>query len=121
MAERKSIAFEKVFADLELEGKNRVDHPEYQYYQGLRYKLRCDHDAHDGDYENAYRWFRLAASQNHSASQYELGIMYLYGKGLTCDETAALGWFRMALQNDEGNHLAMHQLGIMHRHAKKFK
>ena len=45
----------------------------------------------EGDKE-AVRWFRLAAEQGNEDAQYNLGIMYVLGKGVIKDSVYAHMW-----------------------------
>ena len=54
-----------------------------------------------GDHETALQDWRPLADQGHAEAQYELGIMYAKGLGVTEDDAAALRWFRRAA--DQGN------------------
>ncbi len=48
------------------------------------------------DPEQAVRWWRLAAEQGHPLSQYRLGLMYRFGKGVTKDYVQAYKWVSLA-------------------------
>ncbi len=41
------------------------------------------------DYVAAVRWFRAAAEQGNAEAQYDLGLMYLEGLGVTQDKAEA--------------------------------
>ena len=47
----------------------------------------------------AARWYRMAAEQNHSQSQYNLGMMYQSGHGVGEDANEANKWFERYNQN----------------------
>jgi TPR repeat protein len=38
-------------------------------------------------------WLRRAALQGHTEAEYQLGVMYLEGRGVAQDFDEALGWF----------------------------
>ena len=41
-------------------------------------------------------WFYEAAEQGHATSQFNLGLMFLEGKGVPQDKTAATSWLEKA-------------------------
>ena len=49
----------------------------------------------------AARWYRMAAEQNHSQSQYNLGMMYQSGHGVGEDANEANKWFDRYNQNKD--------------------
>ena len=69
-----------------------------QYNLGLMY-----HKGHGvpKDYDQALKWYRLAAAQNHAIAQNNLGIMCEYGEGVPQNYDAALKWFRLAAAQGE--------------------
>ena len=48
------------------------------------------------DYEEAIRWFRLAAEQGVASAQSRLGFMYSKGEGVPQDDREAVRWHRLA-------------------------
>lgn len=44
------------------------------------------------DYTHAMKWFILAAKQNSTYAQYNLGVMYLRGYGVSQDYRKAIAW-----------------------------
>ena len=48
------------------------------------------------DYAEAVKWYRKAAKQNHANSQYNLAVMYYYGRGVQQDHAEAAKWARKA-------------------------
>ena len=50
------------------------------------------------DYEEALRWYRLAAEQRLPAAQHNVGSMYERGLGVTQDHAEALRWYRLAAE-----------------------
>ncbi len=65
-----------------------------------------------GDYETALRIFRQFADQGNTDAQFNLGIMYDNGRGVTQDHGEALRWYRIAA--DQGNAGAQHNLSTMY-------
>ena len=53
------------------------------------------------DYEEAARWYRLAAEQDHVDAQVKLGAMLLAGRGVERDLSAAADWYERAAE--QGN------------------
>jgi TPR repeat protein len=69
--------------------------------------------AHDrGDNAEALRLFRLAAAQNNPRAQYNLGLMYQHGDGVTQNYPDALRWYRLAAA--QGDATAEDVLGDMY-------
>ena len=66
-----------------------------------------------GDYPTALRMFRALADQDNSNAQYNLGIMYARGLGVTQDFAEAAKWNRLAAE--KGLAAAQNDLGIMYR------
>jgi len=50
------------------------------------------------DLNEAFRWFKLAADQNHPVAQYDLGRMYDFGQGTEKDPASALLYYENAAQ-----------------------
>ncbi len=48
------------------------------------------------DYAEAVKWYRKAAEQGHATAQYNLGVMYGNGRGVTQDYVHAHMWFNLA-------------------------
>ena len=48
------------------------------------------------DYSAAIKWYRMAADQGHAQAQYNLGVMYYYGQGVSQNTSEALRWFHKA-------------------------
>jgi TPR repeat protein len=53
----------------------------------------------------AVKWFRRAADQGDPDAQYNLGLMYEKGRGVSQDDAEALEWYRRA--EDQGNAAAV--------------
>ena len=88
---------------------NEVNTAEGQYRLGLKY------DSGDGvpqDYEEAVKWYRLAADQCHVMAQFNLGSMYDHGQGVLQDYVEAMKWYRLAA--DQGYAKAQYNIGSMY-------
>ena len=48
------------------------------------------------NYQEALKWFRLAAAQGNAEAQNSIGGMYYSGLGVTKNHQEALRWFRLA-------------------------
>jgi hypothetical protein len=59
----------------------------------------------------AAAWYRQAAEQGHSISQYNLGLMYDNGEGVAEDNAEAVRWFRLAA--DQGHGEARDRLAML--------
>ena len=65
-----------------------------------------------GDYATAFREFRPLAEQGNANAQYNLGIMYDNGQGVSQDYAGAVKWFRKAAK--QGVAEAQFELGFMY-------
>jgi uncharacterized protein len=64
------------------------------------------------DPDRARAWFEEAASKGFAMAEYNLGVMYLYGRGVPIDYAAARGWLIKA--SDHGVPRAKFQLGRLY-------
>jgi TPR repeat protein len=81
---------------------------ECQYRLGVHYANGKNHD-----FVQASHWFSLAATQNHSLAQFNIGVMCTLGQGVAKDEAKALQWFQRAA--DQGDCGAQFRLGNIHQ------
>ena len=68
------------------------------------------------NYVDALKWYRKAAEQGQRDAQYNLGIMYDQGWGVTKDEIEAVKWFMKAAT--QGHAGAQYNLGCAYRDGK---
>src|SRR5215831_1010791 len=69
-----------------------------------------------GDYATAlHEWLPLA-QQGDAPAQYNLGLMYLKGQGVSQDFGQAMQWFRRAA--DQGDAPAQYNLGLMYTNGR---
>ena len=64
------------------------------------------------DDEEAIKWYRKAAEQGFAEAQYNLGVCYGTGEGVTMDEVEAVNWYRKAA--DQRYAPAQSNLGVMY-------
>ena len=64
------------------------------------------------DYATAIRGFRVHAEQGLASAQYNLGLMYAKGQGVTENDAEAVEWFRKAAE--QGDASAQYNLGVMY-------
>ena len=62
-----------------------------------------------GDHRKAYRGLKRLALKDHPRAQYELGMLYLSGKGVEKDVAQGIEWLKHAAGN--GSYLAANELG----------
>ncbi|PMG31544.1 hypothetical protein BCU94_07345 [Shewanella sp. 10N.286.52.C2] len=62
-------------------------------------------------YEKAIFLFKSAAEQGYVDAQFNLGVIYGNGQGVTKDDKQAVAWYRKAA--DQGNASAQSKLGVM--------
>ena len=68
--------------------------------------------AKKGDYATALREFRPLAEQGNVYAQFNLGLMYNNGLGVTQDYSEAVKWYRKAAE--QGHADAQYNLGVMY-------
>ena len=68
------------------------------------------------DDAKAVKWYRLAAEQGHASAQYNLGVRYANGKGVSQDDAKAVKWYRLAAAG--GIASAQSNLGFMYANGK---
>ena len=64
------------------------------------------------DYTEAVKWYRKAADLGNASGQFNLGVMYSNGYGVTQDKAEAVKWYRKAA--DQGRANAQYNLGVMY-------
>jgi TPR repeat protein len=71
-----------------------------------------------GDYEEAARWYKLAAKAGHWDDRLALGLMYALGKGVPKDHVLAMMWLQLAGGSGEViNPRAQVALGLLEQHV----
>ena len=68
------------------------------------------------DYVTAVKLFRVAADQGDSFAQFNLGLMYYEGQGVTQDYKEAVKWLRLSA--DQGYASAQYYLGVMYANGQ---
>ena len=68
-----------------------------------------------GNYQKALELFKPFAEQGDAKAQYNLGIMYGYGRGVPQDNKEAVKWYRKAAE--QGLAIAQYNLGIMYENG----
>ncbi len=56
------------------------------------------------------KWYRKAAEQNYAEAQYNLGVCYANGEGVTKDDVEAVKWYRKAAEQNYAE--AQYILGV---------
>ena len=57
----------------------------------------------DQDYAEAVKWYRQASNQSNADAQYNLGGMYVIGKGVRQDSVLAHMWYIISAANGNEN------------------
>ena len=99
--------------------------PDAQYKLGLKYAFSAIDAArallpydyqkaliYTEDYQEAVKWYRLAAEQGHNMAQHTLGLAYDKGAGVPQDYQEAVKWYRLAAE--QGNDASQWILGGMY-------
>lgn len=81
-----------------------------QYAAGLMYMPGGDFKV---NYQEALKWFDLAAKQGHAGAEFNLGLLYQNGHGVLQDFTAAAQWIEKAAH--KGYPEAQHHLGKLYK------
>ena len=69
-----------------------------------------------GDYETAFREFKTLAEQGDAEAQFNLGVMYHIGEGVTPDYAQAMQWYWLAAEQE---HIAaQYNLGLMYANGQ---
>lgn len=68
------------------------------------------------DYNEAVKWYRLAAEAGNASAQTNLGIMYSFGLGVSQDFTEAVKWYRKAAEQVVA--IAQYDLGLMYQEGE---
>ena len=66
-----------------------------------------------GDYATALREWRPFAEQGNASAQFNLGVMYGNGQGVTLDYAEAVRWYRKSAEQDDAD--AQYNLGNIYR------
>ncbi len=69
-----------------------------------------------GDYETALREFLPLAEEGHAEAQYNLGLLYDNGWGVSQDYKIALKWFRLSAE--QGVSVSQFSLGVMYQNGQ---
>ena len=69
-----------------------------------------------GNYAKALASFTKVADQGYAEAQYNLGTMYMDGRGVTQDDKQAVAWYRKAA--DQGYAMAQYNLGVMYENGR---
>ena len=64
------------------------------------------------DHKAAMQWFRKAADQGYSLSEYIVGYMYLKGEGVAVNQQEAYKWLKLG--SDHNNPMAQSELGMFY-------
>jgi TPR repeat protein len=65
----------------------------------------------DQNYQEAVKWYRLAAEQDFAEAQYNLGVMLENGTGVEVNNQEAIKWYRLAAE--QGYALVQYNLSVM--------
>ena len=68
------------------------------------------------DFVTALKKFKSAAAQGNSDAQFNLGVMYDIGQGVTQDYAEAVRWWKLAAA--QGDATAQYNLGLMYGEGK---
>jgi TPR repeat protein len=68
------------------------------YVLGEMYEKGNERSYFTQNYNEAAKWYRIAANQGHVLAQVDLGKLYLEGKGVLQDAAEAEKWFRQAAE-----------------------
>jgi TPR repeat protein len=69
-----------------------------------------------GEHHEAYRGFKRLAKRDHIEAQYQLGMLYLFGKGVEQDTVQGISWLKQAAEN--GSYGAANELGQIYLSGK---
>lgn len=85
--------------------------PEAQYYIGYLYDYGdCIDYILKKNKENAIKFYKMAAAQNHAGAQYALGMLHKSGNISLESNKEALMWFKKACENKHANACREYQM-----------
>jgi len=86
---------------------------------GNMYLYNNDCDNVPQDYKKALKYYKMAANQDNIYSEYSIGYMYHFGKGVPVDLDEALVWYT---RSADGDHIpAFNNLGLIYKEKKNFE
>ena len=68
------------------------------------------------DFVKAFHWFSISAKQGDAKGMYNLGVLYLQGKGVKEDRQLAFDWFRKSA--DKGNIDGQYNTGFSYEYSR---
>ena len=71
---------------------------------------------HEGNYNEAFKWFLKSADQGDVISQKYLGLMYYEGNGISQDYEQAYTWFMKSAK--QGNYLSQYWIAEMYFYVR---
>jgi TPR repeat protein len=69
-----------------------------------------------GDFATAFKEWKPLAEQGDAEAQYNLGVLYQYGRGAPQDDAEAAKWFRQAAEQDDPD--AQYSLGVLYSEGR---
>ena len=69
-----------------------------------------------GDYAQALKMFRQLATKGNAVAQFNLGLMYANGRGVSQDDEEAVRWYKLAAA--QGYILGQYNLGTMYHNGR---
>lgn len=69
-----------------------------------------------GDFAAAFKEWKPLAEQGNAEAQYNLGVLYQYGRGAPQDDAEAAKWFRQAAE--QGDPDAQYSLGVLYSEGR---
>ncbi len=70
----------------------------------------------DKDYAEAMRWYRLAAAQGGANAQFNIGGLYVSGRGVSQDYAEAMRWYRLAAAQGDAD--AQSSIGVLYENGQ---
>jgi TPR repeat protein len=87
---------------------------EVQFQVGFAY----EYSVSEPNYEEAYKWYSMAARESHVKAMYHLGLLYENGLGISRDYQKANHLYHQAGQFGSAD--ALYQLGKAYHHGRNF-
>ena len=89
--------------------KKEKNNSEYQNYIGMDY---LNGNFVKQNYEEAIKWFHLAAEQENKFSQHNIGWCHYNGRGVKKNNEEALKWFHLSAE--QGGKVSQYMIGLCH-------
>lgn len=104
---------------LQKSGNQEGANADVQQGEAARLTFAGKEASSNGDFQQAVTFYLQAAELGDAEAQYDLGLLYMEGKGVKKDEKAAAGWIQKAA--DQGHNEATRKLAWCYLYGRGVK